>query len=56
MNTIALIMMVSTMSVVTALTAYFFYRVLKAPISRGEHTHLPDPADFGERDMGEPLA
>lgn len=49
-------MMVGTMTVVTALTAYFFYRVLKAPLSRGEHTSLPDPADFGERDMGEPLA
>lgn len=55
MNTTALMMMAGTMTLVTLITSYFFYRVWKAPMSRGEHTSLPDPADFGEREMGDPL-
>lgn len=31
MNTSALILMITTMSVVTLITGYFFYRVLTAP-------------------------
>jgi hypothetical protein len=42
MNTSALILMISTMSAVVAVTGYFFYRVLTTP---------PKP-DNGERPEG----
>lgn len=51
MNSTALVMMLATMMVVTAFTAYFFYKVLKAPVHRHEHKSLPDPADFGQHEM-----
>lgn len=43
MNTIALILMVSTMTLVTAITAYFFWRVLKTPPK-------PEPDSYSEND------
>lgn len=43
MNTIALILMITTMSLVTAVTGYFFWRVLKAP-------PVKEPDSFSEND------
>ncbi len=43
MNTIALILMVSTMSLVTAITAYFFIRVLRTP-------PRPEPDSYEDND------
>ena len=43
MNTSALITMISTISIVTLLTCYFFYRVLKAP-------HRPEPDTYVDND------
>jgi hypothetical protein len=43
MNTIALVLMVSTMTIVTLITAYFFVRVLRTP-SR------PEPDSFKDND------
>ncbi len=43
MNTSALILMIVTMSLVTAVTAYFFRRVLKTPSK-------PEPDSYSEND------
>lgn len=43
MNTSALIMMITTMSVVIFITAYFFYKVLTIP-------PRPEPDSFSEND------
>jgi heme/copper-type cytochrome/quinol oxidase subunit 2 len=43
MNTSALIMMISVMSVVTAITIYFFVRVYKSP-------KRPEPDSFSGND------
>ncbi len=43
MNTSALIMMVGTITIVTLLTLYFFYRVLTAP-------PRPEPDSYEEND------
>jgi hypothetical protein len=43
MNTSALTLMVLSMGTVTALTAYFFYRVLTAP-------HRPEPDSYTDDD------
>jgi hypothetical protein len=43
MNTSALILMVSTMSIVTTITAYFFIRVLRTP-------PRPEPDSFENND------
>ncbi|MBL0910783.1 MAG: hypothetical protein IBJ09_00315 [Bacteroidia bacterium] len=45
MNTIALFMMITVQVTVTAITIYFFVKVMKAPTEKGEHTELPDPLD-----------
>lgn len=43
MGTLALILMISVQITVTLITAYFFYKVLSAPMDEGEHTSMPDP-------------
>jgi hypothetical protein len=43
MNTSALIMMISTMTVVISITAYFFYKVLTIP-------PRPEPDSFSDND------
>ncbi len=43
MNTIALVLMVSTMTIVTLITAYFFVRVLRTP-------PRPEPDSFKDND------
>ena len=43
MNTSALTLMLLSMGTVTALTIYFFYRVLTAP-------HRPEPDSFSDND------
>lgn len=43
MGTIALTLMVSVQVAVTLITGYFFWKVLRAPIDKGEHIDLPDP-------------
>ncbi len=43
MNTTALILMVTTQLTVTVVTAYFFFRVLKAPSK-------PEPDSYTEND------
>jgi hypothetical protein len=43
MNTTALILMVSTMTLVSAITLYFFVRVLRAPAK-------PEPDSFKDND------
>lgn len=43
MNTSALIMMITTMAVVIAITGYFFYKVLTIP-------PRPEPDSFSEND------
>jgi|GEM_PF-1370254 len=45
MDTIALTMMITVQTLVTAITIYFFIKVMKAPVERGEHTEMPDPLD-----------
>jgi len=47
----ALLLMASTMGIVTIFTLYFYIKVFKAPKRRYEHEHMPDPADFGKREM-----
>ncbi|MCS6981070.1 MAG: hypothetical protein N2110_03865 [Flavobacteriales bacterium] len=51
MNTSAFLMMVGTMTLVSAFTLYFFFKVMRAPMHKREHRHLPDPADFGRHEM-----
>ena len=46
MNTSALVLMTSVMVVVTAITAYFFYRVLTAP-------KRPEPDSYSDNDDDE---
>jgi hypothetical protein len=46
MNTSALIMMITTMVVVTSITAYFFYKVLTIP-------PRPEPDSYSENDDAE---
>jgi len=36
MNTTALILMISTMGIVTCITGYFYYKVLKTPPKEGD--------------------
>jgi hypothetical protein len=43
MNTSAIILMVSTQVIVTAITIYFFWKVLKTPPN-------PEPDSFDEND------
>jgi hypothetical protein len=43
MNTIALLLMISTMTLVTAITGYFFWRVLNTPPK-------PEPDSFSGND------
>ncbi|MEJ5303012.1 MAG: hypothetical protein HPY80_09520 [Bacteroidales bacterium] len=40
MNTSALILMISTWSIVTCLTIYFFVKVLKAPMRQEPDSYL----------------
>ncbi|MDK2910351.1 MAG: hypothetical protein PWR20_1918 [Bacteroidales bacterium] len=40
MNTSALILMISTWSIVTSLTIYFFVKVLKAPMRQEPDSYL----------------
>lgn len=42
MNTSAIILMTTVLVSVTAINAYFFYKVMTAPIDEGEHTDMPD--------------
>lgn len=42
MNTSAIILMTTVLVSVTAINAYFFYKVMAAPTDEGEHTDMPD--------------
>ncbi|MBB6611257.1 hypothetical protein H7F15_09435 [Pontibacter sp. Tf4] len=51
MNTSALVIMLLTMFLVTALTAYFFYRVLNAPPKPEPDSYLDNDDEPGRQPM-----
>lgn len=52
MGTTALTLMVCVQVTVTLITGYFFFKVLRAPIDKGEHLEMPDSlAEEPDKDL-----